>query len=232
MDGGQTGCSLSRVSKTVRNVSRAGRFTTVALRAASAQQISLFLRIFSQERDQAAKDRTSQPKVRYLFLASARRMTVPELPLLFKNDSELQAFQRDVKMLMDLVALDLYTLFLLQGHHPSLASLWFPGIGQTSFPQLQELHLIGGGCEFAPEYFYESLALGNETSEGILPSLPSLPRLTHLHLSGETHSTALSMAIWARRSPGITHLRFTNLSQDPDLEELVRESLYNFVRVL
>lgn len=223
-DGGYTGCSLSRVSKAVREASRAGRFTAISLQSASADCVHQFLFLFTQQRACAIRAGTSQSRIRYLFLASPRRTTAYE-PLSHSghtdHDLELRAYQSDVNALIELVAPDLQALFLLEGQRSFSKTLWLPSIGRTTnFPMLQELYLTGSSCDFVLDHdrwsSWSRLGADEDTTSYMYPPLPCL---TRLHLS----DAAFNVAHWAERSPGVTHLRLTNLCQDSSLEGIIRE---------
>ena len=214
MDGGYTGCSLSLVSKSIRNASRAGRFNCVMLRSSSAEQVAQFLNCFKAERARAVSAGGSLPTIRHLFLASAKRQVNLRLydRILLSPDTELEEFQANVSSLLDLVAPDLSTLFLLDEHHKWDEILRLPNLKSiAAYTNLQELYVFG--YELVP--YEPPRALEEDLSfeaHRVDHSAPfTHPRLTHLHFTFYS-SSFVPLHLWAACAPNITHIHLRNMS--------------------
>ena len=214
MDGGYTGCSLSLVSKSIRNTSRAGRFNCVMLRSSSAEQVAQFLNCFKAERARAVSAGGSLPTIRHLFLASAKRQVNLRLydRILLSPDTELGEFQANVSSLLDLVAPDLSTLFLLDEHHKWDEILRLPNLKSiAAYTNLQELYVFG--YELVP--YEPPRALEEDLSfeaHRVDHSAPfTHPRLTHLHSTFHS-SSFVPLHLWAACAPNITHIHLRNMS--------------------
>ncbi|KAI0752536.1 hypothetical protein C8Q80DRAFT_1146733 [Daedaleopsis nitida] len=192
-DGGRTGRSLALVSKSVHAASRAARFTSVSLSSSSPDQLRQFLACFTAERERAQSAGCTTPAVRHLFLARAERKgKLDTVPRAGEADPEQEEYERDVSALFDLVARDLRTLFVLNATVYTLEALNLPAFGARVYPRLQELHIFGG-CAGFPH----------------ASPLPSLSRLTHLHIVRGGAMGALPQ--WAACAPGLTHVNLSNL---------------------
>ncbi|TFK93614.1 hypothetical protein K466DRAFT_658411 [Polyporus arcularius HHB13444] len=205
-DGGYTGCSLARVSKTVRDISREIRFQAVALDSGSAEQYKQFLSCIWKHQLRAKRDHMPAPQVRHLFLAAPRRQVErADRQYTLKAKRELEGFTACVVTLLDIVGPGLYTLSV----HDSepwyyTEDLHLPDLS-GNYPLLEDLCLIG-----------RRLALYH---------LHHLPRLTRLHLTCK-YLTMADLGGWDGRAPNIRHLRLTDLDveDEPKLESLIDSS--------
>ena len=204
VDGGFTGCSLSRVSKFVRLVSRSSRFTSIALTSRKAEHLAQFLSYVGSQC--AAVEGQPAPVIKRLYFVSAKRRKT----LKGSNpDRERAKYHADVSALFRLVAPTLYSLVLLHGHRKSEEDLGIPDIKVATYPCLHELHIFGSEAEFLhvrrPSNQVEPgapAATGREYASG----LPSLKRL-HLVPAGQVR-----LDVWAACAPGITHLRLSHVN--------------------
>ncbi|KAI0737689.1 hypothetical protein C8Q80DRAFT_297665 [Daedaleopsis nitida] len=201
-DGGHTGCSLSLVSKYIRDASRTSRFYSISLVSGSARQLAQFCQCFSTTREAAVG---LTPRIRHLCISSAHREVEVKARPKEHEDGEQQGFNEDVSFLFRIVAPHLHTLTLIHGHRPWPQELRLPKITTLSFPLLEELMIVGSGMRYAP-------------TDGILDggcsdSSPQLPQLVRLHLTFTSSGlrTGLDFQRWAARAPHITHLRISNL---------------------
>ncbi|RPD67360.1 hypothetical protein L226DRAFT_566086 [Lentinus tigrinus ALCF2SS1-7] len=226
-DNGSTGCSLSRVSKDMRAATRAGRFTSVAISSRTPEQLASFLACFIAERGRVAGG-YSTPRVRHLFLASAKRTSKNDDPK--AHPAELKSYQESVSSLMDLVAADLYSLLVFHegGFYYDFP---LPDIGLLGYPLLEQLALFGSPLGFPPVPPGREVdgMLTESTDDNPVP--PSLPRLTHLQLT-RTTGFGLGMRVnqWAREAPGITHVFLCNIDYH-DRFPSVRSGLRNILNL-
>ncbi|KAI0711062.1 hypothetical protein C8T65DRAFT_648030 [Cerioporus squamosus] len=204
-DNGSTGCALSRVSQRMRAATRAGRFTSVALSSRTAQQLASFLACFVAERSRVAAG-YSTPKVRHLFLASAKRTLKDDDP---GAGEELKSYQQDISSLIDLVATDLYSLLVFHERGFYGDELYLPDIGLASYPSLVKLSVFGGGLRFVPTF----PGWDDDDAADSTEDTPCLPRLTHLQLSRTSgYSSGIGrLKRWTREAPGLTHLFLSNI---------------------
>ncbi|RDX55420.1 hypothetical protein OH76DRAFT_1452422 [Lentinus brumalis] len=205
-DNGSTGCALSLVSQRLRAAARAGRFISVELSSRTPQQLASFLACFIAERARVAPGYAT-PKVRHLFLASAKRTFKGDDP---RAGEELKSYQKNVLSLMDLVAADLYSLLVFHECGFPDDELALPNIGLAHYPMLERLSLFGCGLKFVP-----TPQEWPEENNGTVDSIedpPCLPRLTHLQLTRtSSYASGMNLGCWAREAPGLTHLFLSNV---------------------
>lgn len=234
-DGGQTGCSLSLVSKRIRAASRPARFYSVLL-LGSPSQIERFLLAYQAECSRAPD---ALPRVRHLCLSligkgvdtpgtsptPARLATHPKSRAEFiaamqrrtqlwrtGQESLDEQYNRVVPALMGALATDLHTLSLIQGQ-------WRRGTSiPCYFPSLRELTVVGGDSSFFP---FASVPRDR-------PLYPALERLHHIFAWSNKD---VDYRQWAPHAPNVTHLRATRIDCHPRItvdtfQQVVSE--YNF----
>ncbi|KAI0751187.1 hypothetical protein C8Q80DRAFT_1155986 [Daedaleopsis nitida] len=213
-DGGYTGCSLSLVSKHVREASRSARFHSISLTSGIARQLDVFLQCFYKERSAAAEHEGERtPIVRHLCIAAAdgkdeqhswcyrRTYMDPELDTTCETAIELehQQYTTDLISFLQLAAPNLYTLSLVHWQGWQRLTM-LHDIECAGFPLLQEL-TIAGPDPFIPKPD---------------ASLPLYPRVARLHLADKWGGFT-DFPRWADGglSPNVTHLRLSNLGHIP-----------------
>ncbi|KAI0722267.1 hypothetical protein C8T65DRAFT_628797 [Cerioporus squamosus] len=206
-DGGRTACSLSLVSKCIRDVSSTSRFHSVALRSGSPSRMASFLATFALER---ARSRAAMPLLRHLYIASpatstyhwfARYVHPPDTWPYFGT-----TFVGHALALLALVAPELETLVLVQ-----CPSQFLNPIGRSGFPNLRELTIMGGR-EMVAE-------LGEATA--IDTTEPLYPRLVRLNLVSPT----VLFSHWSKHAPHLTHLRLSGSYRQDYIDEDIRSLL-------
>ncbi|KAI0362644.1 hypothetical protein OH77DRAFT_1389811 [Trametes cingulata] len=214
-DGGYTGCSLSLVSRRIRDASRPARFYSVSL-VTSPTQVQQFIDCLQKER---ARSPDMLPRVRHLILSlfgkglETKPSTIPPrqptsraefLASLNRRTQHWRAAQDNldgqyeltIPTLIRAVAPDLYTFALIQAQWRSSS------IVRCSFPLLREFTLCGGDPSFLPFAFLPSDR----------PLYPSLRRLHHiLAWTGRD----VDFMQWAKHAPNLTHLRVSRLDHLP-----------------
>ncbi|KAI8982838.1 hypothetical protein BD414DRAFT_86301 [Trametes punicea] len=227
-DGGRTGCSLSLVSRRIREASRPARFYSVSLMT-SATQMEQFLDCLQKERGRSvemlprvrhlclslfgkglemtppsAASSSSQPTSRAAFLASLQQRTQQWRAAQENLDEQ---YNRIIPALVRTVAPDIHTLALVQAQWRSAS------IVRCTFPALRELTIVGGDPSFQPLAF-----MPRER-----PVYPSLKRLHHI-LAWVRKD--IDFKQWAVHAPNVTHLRVSRLDYHPhttvnSLEEVI-----------
>ena len=230
-DGGYTGCSLSRVSSHVREITRLSRFHSILLIPHQhPDQLRQFMTCFTAEC--AAADATSDPvpRVRHLYVThGGRQVDQTEYPMPSELDHEYRTFQNQVLSLLELVAQDLYTLCMAAGPR-SLKTLPLPeAVGKIPFPLLKELTIVDLPLPFAPLPALDRVRQTPPDWASIDASaFPPLPCITHLHLA--SCYPAQNLHCWAQRSPGVTHLRVAGASMSEyGMRRHVLSSIRNIV---
>ena len=210
-DGGRTGCSLSLVSKHIRDLSRPFRFHTVALRSGSAASMASFLAAFTQERERALDG--ARPLLRHLYIASPATSSYHWYPRYIHLPSQWPHFSPawvgHAHALLALVASELETLVLVQCPSYFLC----PEGVQTGFPGLRELTIVGARD-------IPGKGLPSPAGKDDVP-LPLYPRLGRLNLVSPT----ISMFHWTKHAPNLTHLRIAGSSQQDYLDDDFRQIL-------
>ncbi|KAI0722275.1 hypothetical protein C8T65DRAFT_545699, partial [Cerioporus squamosus] len=140
-DGGFTGCSLSLVSKHVRAASQTARFHTIALASGRPRHVAQFAACLAVAR---AESTGTTPRVRHLFLVSAKREVELQTRPKDEDDMERLKFTAEVTELLRIIAPDLYTFCLVNGHRPLSQELRVPFMG-VRYPLLREFTLVGSG---------------------------------------------------------------------------------------
>ena len=207
-DGGSTGCSLSLVSKRIRETSRAARFHSISLTSGTGQQFAKFLQSFDKERAAAATERGRIPTVRHLCISVADGEDVRgdwcswptyvnkqrDVAAEVKNEGEHKRYLTDFIAFMQLVSPGLYSLSLVQWQGWQKYTM-LPEITCSGFPLLEELTItafdpfIPGGADCCSPFY---------------------PRLTRLHFGSIFGDGVLKLED-GTRAPHITHLRLSNL---------------------
>ncbi|KAI0758101.1 hypothetical protein C8Q74DRAFT_299787 [Fomes fomentarius] len=209
-DGGFTGCSLSLVSKHVRETSRSARFHSISLTSGTAQQLSNFLLCFHQECAWVQRDEGYTPAIRHLCISIANckdtkgdwhggpySIDEPRIT------HERQEYIAQLIAFVQFVAPNLVTLSLIRQSFPRLDDIPCSG-----FPMLDELSVT------APDLF----VLGEN------PPHPLYPRLRRLHLANSPHYGLLSW-VDGKRAPNLTHLRISELGDvDATVKTVICES--------
>ncbi|KAI0371679.1 hypothetical protein BV20DRAFT_941472 [Pilatotrama ljubarskyi] len=232
-DGGYTGCSLSLVSKRIREASRPVRFYSISL-VTSPAQVEQFMDCLQKER---ARSPEMLPRVRHLILSlfgrglemtpstNASRQPASRAEFLASlnrrtqhwrsaQDNLDEQYARTVPRLIRSVAPDLYTFALIQAQWRSSS------IVRCSFPLLRELTLCGGDPSFLPFAFLPSDR----------PLYPSLRRLHHiLAWIGRD----VDFMQWAKHAPNVTHLRVSRLDHLPritvdTLDQVISDSYRDY----
>ncbi|EIW51741.1 uncharacterized protein TRAVEDRAFT_75540 [Trametes versicolor FP-101664 SS1] len=224
-DGGPTGCSLSLVSRRIREVSRPARFFSVSLMT-SPTQIEQFLECLQNERARATD---MLPRVRHLCLSlfgngtATTTSTLPASPSPSMpapvgpprsrveflaaqrrraqqwhtgQDTLDEQYGRIIPALIRAVAPDVHTFAFLQAQWRSTSVI------RCVFPNLRELTLVGGDPSFQPFAFVSSDK----------PLYPALKRLHHiLAWVGKD----VDFMQWGLHAPNVTHLRVSRLDYHP-----------------
>ncbi|KAI0677633.1 hypothetical protein C8Q78DRAFT_1066122 [Trametes maxima] len=152
-DGGRTGRSLALTSKFIHAVSRTSRFHTIALALGSPSQVVQFVACFNAE---CALSKEAKIRVRHLCLGSAQQQAFPSSPenkehqlttpdnakeQLTALRKETQRYYRDMMVVLQLLAPDLYTLCILDPECDAV--LHIPMLQSAGFPRLVELVTVG-----------------------------------------------------------------------------------------
>ncbi|RDX53703.1 hypothetical protein OH76DRAFT_1374809 [Lentinus brumalis] len=230
-DGGFTGAALSRVSKHIRNASRAARFHSIALISPFPDTLEQFASCYVHQR---AFSGEVTPKVHHLLITSAIRQSDPARVVLRPNlnasdvskcsadmtkkhlevlEKEQRKFNVDVTSLLQLLAPDLISLTLIHCHRYGKNELRIPLTIEVSggFPLLQELTLAG-----IPPTFTST-----DCPSGSL--YPHLERL-HLCLLALSGCPDIDVDAWAADAPNLTYLRMSNVNYWPrNIMESVRK---------
>lgn len=196
-DGGFTGCSLSLVSKHVRAASQAARFHSIALASGSPPQVAQFTACLTTAR---AESTGTTPRVRHLFLVSAKRTIELQSRPKDEDDTERLKYIADVTELLRIIAPNLYTFCVIHGHRPLSQELHVPFAG-IRYPLLQEFTLVGSG------------RIDGSLATGPSPNYPSLTRV-HLWFCGLGYTMGVHVGfpqLWTEHAPHVTHLRISNL---------------------
>ena len=199
MDGGLTGASLSRVSKSIRYLSSAARFHSVALCSGTAAQIKAFMASFATQRRLPVHRRIVLVN---LYISSPFSKNLPGGPGTLEKEEE--RFMRYISSLLRLVAPELETLCFVQCvdtpnamdfiRPPSLLPI---NDRKPTFPNLRELMFVGSGI----------VHRGVPDSDALIWDTPEVfPRLTHLQLV----ATVMELASWPVLAPNLTHMRITD----------------------
>ncbi|RPD81309.1 hypothetical protein L226DRAFT_529714 [Lentinus tigrinus ALCF2SS1-7] len=209
IDGGFTGCSLSLVSKDIRNASRSARFNSVAI-SGTSKQLTAFLNCFSKELAIAkAEGGGYRPVVKHLFFAAAEGSEVredwredlnlfnilrgdadpAEVARKARVDAASTQYRQDLAALFRLVSRDLQTLSFVHCHGWYTFTNLPPIECPDGFPALRELYLYGKNP------FVDATG-----------SPVNLPHLTHLRLPFSSYSKEEDLVDWATRAPEVTHL--------------------------
>ncbi|TFK92854.1 hypothetical protein K466DRAFT_187605 [Polyporus arcularius HHB13444] len=196
-DGGFTGCSLSLVSKHVRAASQTARFHSIALASGSPPQVAQFTACLTTAR---AESTGTTPRVRHLFLVSAKRTIELQSRPKDEDDTERLKYIADVTELLRIIAPNLYTFCVIHGHRPLSQELHVPFAG-IRYPLLREFTLVGSG------------RIDGSLATGPSPNYPSLTRV-HLWFCGLGHTMGVHIRfpqLWTEHAPHVTHLRISNL---------------------
>ncbi|TFK92243.1 hypothetical protein K466DRAFT_626631 [Polyporus arcularius HHB13444] len=200
-DGGRTGCSLSLVSKRIRNAVYPARFHTVAL-ASDPEAFSKFLDVYREQRHRLPN---TNPHVRHLFLSllpiegePIYRRPRPSLHNAIRAYEEHLRNLRDlgerhgaaVCALMQELAPDLETFTFIHGEWQNVPTV------DCTFPRLRELTLVDGMPEF--------LSLDDS-------SQPMFPRLERLHAVEFFHARPLNLCQFAQHASHLTHFRCSGM---------------------
>ena len=208
MDGGLTGASLSCVSKSVRHLSSATRFHSVAICSGSAEEIEAFLVLFMAQHRFATHP---TPTVKHLYIFSPFSKDLRGAPdALAKEEAR---FMRCISSLMRLVAPHLETLCFVQCTDIPNATDFIRPVPSSPtdddkliFPNLRELMLVGSGIV----YHGISAPADDPACQTLLWDAPeAFPRLTHLQLV----ATAMELGSWPALAPNLTHMRVTDHDQ-------------------
>ncbi|KAH9920206.1 uncharacterized protein BXZ73DRAFT_80158 [Epithele typhae] len=206
IDGGYTGSSLALTSHEMRELSRPSRFHSVQLSLTfSRTKLALLLRAFEAQLAYSAATGSPAPRIRHLHVAAA--CANPSRP----SSNEVRDYKEQLEALFTLAAPHLHTLSLA-GAPAAVGSLraWpLPAaLGTTTaFPHLRELTVVGETkLSFTPRITRRDDAPAAADAE-----FAPLPRLTHLHVPG--YNGTADLAAWARRAPGVTHLRVSEVDR-------------------
>ncbi|CDO76436.1 hypothetical protein BN946_scf184781.g13 [Trametes cinnabarina] len=225
-DGGKTGCTLSLVSRRIRDASRPARFFSVSL-ITSPAQIENFLDCLQKERNRSVE---MLPRVRHLCISlfglgpdssptpggsGTGPGAAPTLPSKPKSRAEFLAslqrrtqswglgqnnldeqYNRVIPTLIRTVAPDLYTLALIQMQWRSSS------IVRCFFPSLRELTIVGGDPRFLPFAF-------------VPKGKPLYPALKRLHHILAWVGKDVDFDQWAIHAPNVTHLRISRIDYQP-----------------
>ena len=234
-DGGRTGCVLSLVSTHIRAVSRAIRFHTICLSPSTPIRISKLLSCVEKERD-AGQGLGRVPKIKHLAVVpwstGARNFDeVLDFDFFDFNffDFDVDAsedvepttldYAADLTALLRLAAPDLKTFCFANRvtarcDDPTSIALCNADCAAGGFPMLRELILVG----------YYPFA-DNIDDFGAI----AMPRLERLHLVIPylgSQTAGMELPLWAKRAPGLTHLRVSNVMALPDgMDQVLSASL-------
>lgn len=240
-DGGYTGCSLSLVSKDIREASRAARFHSVSLMESSICQLSEFLACFRAERKRALAQGVT-PRVRHLCVAGCTSAQIRFRPKreeqaprrigtgggmssapcwmslgigrMDVGADQQQAFDDAVSEILTAVSQDLYTLSVCHGWATYAKHFRMPTVDGAIFPALEELTLSGMEWNF-------------RTNHGMFGSpTAALPNLKRLHISDVgSNGRYIDLDVWSTRAPRLTHLRLTNMGPWSNVFSQVKAAL-------
>ncbi|KAI0820183.1 hypothetical protein BC628DRAFT_921057 [Trametes gibbosa] len=226
-DGGQTGCSLSLVSRRIRDASRPARFYSVSLMT-SPTQIEQFLECLQNER---ARSREMMPRVRHLCLSlfgkgldtSSTRAgpSTPSPSILCAPAgaptsraeflASLQRRTRQWRSAQDNLDEQYGRAIpaLIRTIAPDVYTLAFlqaqwrsTSVVRCTFPRLRELTLVGGDPSFLPFAF-------------VSDDRPLYPALKRLHHILAWVGKEVDFMKWAIHAPNVTHLRVSRLDYHP-----------------
>ena len=222
MDGGLTGASLSCVSKSVRHLSSATRFHSVAICSGSAEEIEAFLVLFMAQHRFATHP---TPTVKHLYIFSPFSKDLRGAPdALAKEEAR---FMRCISSLMRLVAPHLETLCFVQCTDIPNATDFIRPVPSSPtdddkliFPNLRELMLVGSGIVHRP---ISTPASGDPVCQWDAPEV--FPLLTHLQLV----ATAMELGNWPALAPNLTHMRVTDHDQY-GVRQVIRSTLMHASR--
>ncbi|KAH9939265.1 uncharacterized protein BXZ73DRAFT_99468 [Epithele typhae] len=230
VDGGYTGCSLSLTSKYIRGATRGMRFYSVSLTFRQSRlQATHFLACLEAETARCGPERTRQPLVRHLYLASPKYSAHSEL-------STRWEYKLAVSGILRLVAPRLHSLVLARGvpdfnnRRPGLDdSVYLPlpdFLATKPFPELRELYLVGRHTvaardmpPFAPSPTVaatvplphsQATAAGGGAAPRPTRVDNTLPKLTHLEVPMHGRLPLWDWALWRARGAALTHLRITD----------------------
>ncbi|PIL37525.1 hypothetical protein GSI_01219 [Ganoderma sinense ZZ0214-1] len=217
VDGGFTGASLSCVSKSVRHLSSATRFRSVALCSGSAAEIEAFLVLFTAQCRPAAHPK---PIVTHLYISSPFSQDLPGVPeALVKEEAR---FVSRVFSLLRLVAPHLETLCFVRCTDTPKATDFIRPVtpspvndDKLMFPNLRELMVVGSGI----------VHRGSDVAYQWDAPPQVFPRLTHLQLV----ATAMELASWSGLAPNLTHMRVTDHDQY-GARQVIRSTLMRATR--
>ncbi|KAI1795088.1 hypothetical protein LXA43DRAFT_993427 [Ganoderma leucocontextum] len=240
-DGGYTGCSLSLVSKNIREASRGARFHSVSLMESSLCQMNEFSACFRAERKRALA-KGSTPRVRHLCVAGSRDeqnrfrskreeqapprigsggmssspcwMYAAGTTRMDVGPDQQLAFDDAVAEILTAVSQDLHTLSVCHGWATYAKHFRMPTVDGVTFPALEDLTLVGMEWNF-------------RTNHGMFgPPTAALPNLARLHISDVGASGRyIDLAHWSARAPRLTHLRLTNMGPYADAFSQVKTAV-------
>ncbi|KAH9848924.1 hypothetical protein C2E23DRAFT_738508 [Lenzites betulinus] len=228
-DGGQTGCSLSLVSRRIRDASRPARFYSVSLMT-SPTQIQHFLDCLQTER---ARSREMMPRVRHLCLslfgqglntsgssiqagpstsftatasppAAAPTSRAEFLASLNRRTRQWRSAQDNLDEQYGRVIPTLIRTIAPDVHTLAfLQAQWrSTSVVRCTFPRLRELTLVGGDPSFLPFAF-------------VSDNQPVYPALKRLHHILAWVGKEVDFIKWATHAPNVTHLRVSRLDYHP-----------------
>ncbi|KAM5534452.1 hypothetical protein V8D89_011919 [Ganoderma adspersum] len=243
-DGGYTGCSLSLVSKHIREASRAARFHSVSLVESSVCQLTEFSACFRAERTRALAQGVTlrvrhlcisgcnSPEVRFrpkreeqaspLRIAGGRGGGMSSSPCWMNaamgrtdvGPDQQQAFDDAVSAILAAVAPDLRTLAVCHGWATYAKHFRMPSAVDVDGVAFPELE----------ELTLAGMEWNFRTNHGMFgPPTAALPRLARLHITdvGAT-GRYIDLAVWSARAPRLTHLRLTNMGPYSDIFSQVK----------
>ena len=249
-DGGYTGCSLSLVSKHIREASRGARFHSVSLMESSTCQLTEFLACFRAERTRALAQGVTL-RVRHLCISGCESPEIrfrpkPEeqAPLrvggggmssapcwmnaamsrMDVGPDQQQAFDDAIASILAIVSPDLCTLSVCHG--------WATFAKHFCMPSL-DAGIDGASVDFQEleELTLAGMEWNFRTNHGMFGApTAALPRLRRLHITdvGAT-GRYIDLTVWSARAPRLTHLRLTNMGPYsdvfPQVKSVVGESL-------
>ncbi len=202
LDGGFTGASLSRVSKSFRHLSSATRFHSVALCSGSrsAAQIKAFLLLFTTQRRFAVH---RKPTVVHLYVSSPFSKDLPGTPCTLAKEEV--KFRRRVFSLVRLVAPEVETLCFVECVDSPNAMDFIRPLSPSptdgdklTFLNLRELMFVGS------RFVHQGVPAADDSLAWDVPE--AFPRLTHLQLV----ATVMDLARWSLLAPNLTHMRVTD----------------------
>ena len=193
-DGGYTGCSLSRVSRYIRNATQRVRYLSIAL--TSEKSLVSFAQLLDSSR--------GRHTIRHLFLSVKVPTTASDSQEDFTRERRT-ALLNGLETVLDYTATMLITLAI---HKP--ANVCLVCTTRRSFPALQDLAI--------PEAI-PTLPLSDPKENS-----PRFPSLRRLHITGCNQFTfhiPLWVSI-AETAPLLTHLRVSSVRDDLQLPRFLR----------